>query len=102
MRLFIKNSSGDKKYLNVSVSSRKELSNKIGSDYIEIENNTYHVSQVMAEQTTESTPVSTVIGGALGLVGGMPGVLIGGAIGAILGNDSDKREKSSIEAFNRS
>lgn len=102
MRLFIKNSSGEKKYLDFVASSRKELSDKVGGNYIDIDKNTYHISEVFAESSSESAPASAVIGGAIGLVGGMPGVVIGGLLGALLGNDADQKEKSKINNFNKS
>lgn len=102
MKLYVVDSAGAKRHLNTKASSRKELANTLGGEYFEIEGSVFHVSQVFAEKTGDSTPISTVIGGALGLVGGMPGVLIGGALGALFGNESDKQENASIEAFNRS
>jgi hypothetical protein len=102
MKLYVTDESGTKKYLSLSASSRSDLANQLGSQYLAIDGVTYHVSQVNAEKTGETTPVSTVLGGAIGLVGGMPGVLIGGALGALFGNDADNKDKARIEAFNRS
>jgi hypothetical protein len=75
MKLYVTDHSGTKRYLSLSASSRSDLASQIGSQYIEINGVTYHVSQVNAEKTGETMPVSTVLGGAVGLVGGMPGVL---------------------------
>lgn len=102
MKLFVNDTSGNKRYLNTIASTRNELVNKLGSEYLLIDSVTYHVSQVYAEKSSEAMAASTVIGGALGLVGGMAGVLIGGAFGALLGNESDKKEITSIDIFNRS
>ncbi|GJA16679.1 hypothetical protein ACK3YJ_19150 [Aeromonas caviae] len=102
MKLYVVDSTGAKRHLDIKASSRKELANILGGEYFEIEESVFHVSQVLAEKTGDSTPISTVIGGALGLVGGMPGVLIGGALGALFGNESDKQQRTAIEAFNRS
>lgn len=102
MKLYVIDNDGTKRYLNNQSLSRKELANTLGGEYFEIDGDVFHVNQVIAEKSGDSTPVSTVIGGALGLVGGMPGVLIGGALGALFGNESDKKENAAIEAFNRS
>ena len=102
MKLYVIDNDGTKRYLNNQSLSRKELANTLGGEYFEIEGDVFHVNQVIAEKSGDSTPVSTVIGGALGLVGGMPGVLIGGVLGALFGNESDKKENAAIEAFNRS
>ena len=102
MKLYIEDASGNKRYINLVATSRNELAQKLGGVYFSVDGLTYHVSQVNAEKSSDTTPVSTVIGGALGLVGGMPGVLIGGALGALLGSDADKKELAAIESFNRS
>ncbi len=102
MKLFITDEQGLKRYLSTTATSRSELANKLGGEYFSVDGSTYHVSQVFAEKSSNSMPASTVIGGALGLVGGMAGVLLGGAIGALLGNESDKKEDSLINIFNRS
>jgi hypothetical protein len=102
MKLFINDNRGQKRYLNLSAASRRELAAKLGSEYFSVDNVTYHVSQVLAEKSNDATPVSIVIGGALGLVGGMPGVIIGGVLGALFGSEADKKVLSEIEAFNRS
>lgn len=102
MKLFVIDSENQKRYLNISAISRSDLATKLGGEYFSVNDTTYHIRQVSAEASSESMPASTVIGSALGLVGGMPGVLIGGALGALFGNESDKKEASKIEAFNRS
>ena len=91
-----------KRYLSTTATSRSELATKLSGEYFAVDGSTYHVSQVFAEKSSNSMPASTLIGGALGLVGGMTGVLIGGALGALLGNESDKKEDSIINVFNRS
>lgn len=102
MKLYINDVNGQKRYLNLAANSRNELAAKLGAPYFSVDHITYHVSQVIAEKSSDATTASTVIGGALGLVGGMPGVLIGGTLGALLGNEADKKENAHIEAFNRS
>lgn len=102
MKLFITDAQGVKRYLNATAVSRAELSEKLGGEYFSMDGTTYNVNQVFAEKSSNSMPASTVIGGALGLVGGMPGVLLGGALGALLGNESDKKDDTSITVFNRS
>ncbi len=102
MKLYVEDRNGDKKYLNLSAPSRKELINQLGSRHIAIDGITYPISNIKAEQTSEAMPVGTVLGGALGLAGGMPGVLIGGALGALFGNEADSKDKMRVETFNRS
>lgn len=102
MKLFITDEKIVKKYLSITATSRSELAFRLGGEYFSVDDVTYHVSQVFADKSNNNMPVSTVIGGGLGLVGGMPGVLIGGLLGALFGNESDKKEDSSIYAFNRS
>ena len=102
MKLYITDINGNKRHLNLTATSRNELAEKLDASYFSVDDTTYHISQVLAEKSSDTTPISTVIGGALGLVGGMPGVLIGGALGALFGNEADKKEDAEIEAFNRS
>ncbi|WP_277054026.1 hypothetical protein [Pseudoalteromonas marina] len=102
MRLFVTDHNGIKRHLNTSAVSRQELASKLGGQVFVIDGNSYHVSQVTAEKSSEAMAASAVIGGAMGLVGGMPGVLIGGALGALFGNESEKKELAQIASFNRS
>jgi len=102
MKLYVIDPNNKKNHLSINAQSRPELISAIGSEYILVEGNTYHASQVVAEKSQESAPISAVIGGAIGLVGGMPGVLIGGALGAMFGSEADKKEEQEIVAFNRS
>ncbi|EOW9422401.1 hypothetical protein ACOCGP_003633, partial [Vibrio cholerae] len=55
MKLYVVDGTGAKRHLNTKASSRKELANTLGGEYFEIEGSVFHVSQVFAEKTGDST-----------------------------------------------
>lgn len=100
MKLFVKNNSGQKTYLNVVASSRHELVQVIGNQHFVINGRTYHVNQVFAESSVNGTAAGAVFGGMLGLLGGPIGVAIGGLLGGAVGQMNDNGEKKQIDFFN--
>lgn len=106
MRLYVKNSQGEKFYLGYKASSRIELSQLMGGSHFNIgTNETFSVNQVYAESDID-TNVTTVIGGFLGgvvgIIGGPAGVVIGASLGGILGNRQNSAETLTVNNFNNS
>ena len=105
MKLYVKQSDGSKKYLNIVASSRESLLEKLGTSQFQIDNEVFDVSQVCAEKTAifQDTPVvSTVAGAILGLTAGPIGIIGGSLAGAILGFNSDSYEANQVKTFNDS
>lgn len=102
MRLYVRNKQEQLVYLDKVAPTRTALSEALGSKFIHVADESYHINKVSAVVSGENTPASTVLGGALGIAGGMPGVLIGGLLGALLGSDSDRNERNRVAAFNES
>lgn len=100
MKLFVKNNTGQKTYLNIVVSSRHELARAIGNQNFVINGKTYHVNQVLAEPSVNGTAAGAVVGGVLGLFGGPLGVAIGGIVGGAVGQMNDSGEQKQINFFN--
>jgi hypothetical protein len=65
-------------------------------------NEDFHINDVLAERDDDNTPLSMVLGGTLGLVGGVFGVIAGGVIGGLLGNSSNESEELKVKSFNKS
>lgn len=107
MKLFIEekkgsNKTGRKIYIDKIASTRRELQQLIGTKEFYINGEKYYVSQVKAENASDSTAVGAVVGGVLGLIGGSLGVAVGGAIGLMLGKDKDIKEQEKADTFNGS
>ena len=102
MKLYVMGPDQHKQYLDITSPTRDQLAAKLGSRVFRLNGHIYSVDKVIAEKTTDATPISMVLGGAVGLVGGVAGVLIGGVLGGLLGNDADKKATSEIENFNKS
>lgn len=102
MKLFVKNSSNQKTYLNVAASSRQELARVIGNPNFQINGRNYHVNNVCAEPSVNGTAAGAVLGGILGLLGGPVGVAVGGLLGGAVGQMNDTTEQKQIAFFNNS
>lgn len=102
MKLYIINKNKQKVYLNLIASTRRELSNKIGSQVFYLGNDLYSVSNVFAENDSNSTATGAVVGGLVGILGGPAGILIGGLLGGLFGNNSDETETALVKKFNNS
>lgn len=103
MRLYVidKKNPPQKIYLNFKAKTRSELRNLIQNPNFRLNENIYHIGDVMAE-ADQKAATSLIAGGALGLFGGIPGMLIGSAAGAILGNEAQKSETNATNLFNQS
>lgn len=102
MKLFIQETGEDKIYLDIVAPTRKQLSEKLGNYYFNMNGETFHINQVLAEKNGDNTALSMAFGGAIGLVGGVAGVIVGGVLGGLLGKDSDKKEEIRVKVFNGS
>ena len=102
MRLYVK----DKKtkqniFIDDIANTRKEISQKIGSTKIRINNQDYYVSDINA-MPDDSIGITTGLGGVIGLLGGIPGLIAGGIIGGLLARNSDLTDKAKAIYFNKS
>ncbi|MGV3598239.1 MAG: hypothetical protein ACO1PI_10255 [Bacteroidota bacterium] len=103
MKLFvIDKKSKQKIYIDTLANSRSELARRIGSPWFSLGGFQYHVNEVIAETTDNSTATGAVVGGLLGLLGGPVGVLFGGILGGALGNETDKTDTQNVNLFNNS
>lgn len=103
MKLFVRDKTSRKKiYLNILASTRSELAYIIGSNWFSLKRQQYHVHEVIAERSNNSTATGAVVGGLIGVLGGPVGVIIGGALGGALGNENDKTEIVKVTRFNKS
>ena len=103
MKLYVRDKhSNEKIFLNITASNRRELARVIGNQWFTLNNYEYHVHEVVAESSNNTTVAGTVVGGLIGVLGGPVGVLIGGALGGVLGNESDKSESAIVNRFNQS
>jgi hypothetical protein len=101
MKLYV--TQGQQKiYLDIVADTRQSLANSIGSYWFTLHGGTYHVSQVMAESSSNSTAAGAVVGGLVGILGGPIGLLVGGIFGGALGSQGDKTESERVGRFNRS
>ncbi|RLA82889.1 MAG: hypothetical protein DRG78_05925 [Epsilonproteobacteria bacterium] len=102
MKLYVYKHNGTKRYLDINATSRQLLLDKIGNTNFILNDEDFHINDVIAEKDDDSTPLSMVVGGALGLAGGVVGVIAGGIIGGLLGNSSTESEQIKVESFNMS
>lgn len=101
MKLFV-GQGQQKVYLDIVADTRQELAERIGSYWFTLQGGTYHVNQVVAESSSNSTAAGAVVGGIVGILGGPLGLLLGGIVGGALGNQGDKNEAEKVSYFNRS
>lgn len=99
MRLYVKNSRGDKVHLDVSATSKRDLASKIGVQF-QVQGEHYHINQVIAESSNNDTAGGAVVGGILGLIVGGAGMVVGGILGGLLGSSSDTKEQKNVQNFN--
>lgn len=102
MKLYVTDNLNNKIYLNTLATTRSELANIIGSPWFYLNNQRFHVHQVVAESESNSIAAGAVVGGLIGLLGGPIGVLLGGTLGGALGNEDDKTELNKVNRFNHS
>lgn len=104
MKLFVKNkSTGQKIYLSEIAPNRAALALAIGSPEFTLFDGNYHVNEVTAEATFNSTAAGGVLGGLIGsaIEPGF-GTLIGGAIGGLFGNRIYSEDLRQVNLFNKS
>lgn len=101
MKLYV-TLNNQKVYLNITASTRYELSRKIGYPWFTIQGYRYHVNQVEAESENANTTGGAVVGGLLGLLGGPIGVIAGGVVGGLIGSSNDQNEREKARTFNSS
>ena len=102
MRLYVISPNRQKVYLNLSASTRQELTQIINTPNFYLGGNLFGVQQVYAEKDTNRTAAGTLVGGLVGALGGPPGMIIGGILGGLLGSGSDEEETKKVEKFNNS
>ena len=106
MRLYVKNSKGDKIYLTYKANSRIELSQLMRGMYFNFgTSETFSIDQVYAESDIDNnltTVVGGVLGGVIGIIGGPLGVVLGGSLGGVIGNMQNSTENSNVNNFNNS
>lgn len=101
MKLFINTKLG-KKRINAVAATRGILANMIGSNWFMIDQETYSVEDVYAEEDDNSTAAGAIIGGLIGLIAGPAGVVGGGVIGGLIGSDNDNKDSRKVSIFNNS
>jgi len=102
MKLYVINPQNQKVYLNLTAPTRHDLAQQIGGYNFFLGNNLYSVSNVIAENDSNSTATGAVVGGVVGALGGPIGILIGGFLGGLIGNNTDDDENARIRRFNNS
>lgn len=88
-------------FIDDIANTRKEISNKLGSTKIKINNQDYYVDDIKA-MPDDSVAIVTGIGGLIGLIGGIPGLIAGSIIGGLLAKNSDINDKNKADIFNKS
>lgn len=104
MRLYVQNKiTGRKQYLTETASSREELVKIIGSPSFTVFNAPYHVNDVLAEPSINTTVTGSLIGGVIGsaIEPGF-GTVLGGALGGLFGNRVYQDEVKKVQGFNQS
>jgi uncharacterized protein YcfJ len=103
MRLYVQNKiTGQKQYLTEIASSREELAKVIGSPTFTLFNAAYHVNEVLAEPSINTTITGSLIGGIIGsIIEPGFGTLVGGSLGGLFGNRVYQEEVKKVEEFNQ-
>ena len=103
MKLYVKeHKTGKKIYLDIVAENRKQVRQMLGSCLFEINGETYHISEIMAEPTQINTIAGAVLGGIVGGISGPAGFFLGGITGAVLTENHNNKEYSKVEYFNNS
>ena len=105
MKLFVKNKNNPshKLYLDLIANTRQELRMIIGSNWFILDNQQFHVSEVLAEKSDyNNTTSGALIGGLVGALAGPAGIFFGGIIGGAIGSSSDEDENKKVRSFNNS
>lgn len=102
MRLYVQDKiTNEIVFIDDIANTRKEISNKLGSTKIRINNQDYYVNDIKA-MPDDSVAIVTGIGGVIGLIGGIPGLIAGSIIGGLLAKNSDSNDKTKADIFNKS
>lgn len=103
MRLYGRDSYGNKIYLPVVADTRSKLAQIYGSEDIQLSDGFFHhVNKIRAESSNKIILPSAVIGTLVGALAGPIGMLIGAGLGGALGGNKDLNEKQKVDIFNDS
>lgn len=93
---------GRKIILDIKAPTRAELRDSVGSNYITIGSERYHIEQVKAMSTANSMKTGMLLGAVLGMLGGAATSAAGGLLGAAIGRSNDNQDEENTQRFNGS
>jgi hypothetical protein len=102
MRIFVRDSSGHRIYLETQVQCRSQLPQTFKIQCPTCGNiQVYNPNQIEAEPGMNATVGGTILGGLIGLLGGPFGLIVGGTVGGFLGIRFDEDERRRVIRFLR-
>lgn len=102
MILYVRNQNNKIVELDIKVPTRLELCRRLNSEHIYVGNEEYHVNEVWAKPSSNSTITGGIAGGLIGALAGPIGILAAAAIGAAIGGSAQEDENRSVNVFNES